>query len=76
VVKAWQSWLIEYGQSIKEIAERHPGERILIVSHGLALGSIIARTRDLPLEQAYKLIPENADPQIIHWSSHCRKVTE
>jgi alpha-ribazole phosphatase len=50
-----------------DIARAHPGERVLVVSHGMALATLIARARGIPLERAYTLIPENASPVVIEW---------
>ena len=50
-----------------EIARRHAGQQVLVVSHGLALATLIARARRVPLEQVYTLIPENAVPHLVEW---------
>jgi alpha-ribazole phosphatase len=50
-----------------DIARAHPGERVLVVSHGMALATLIARVRGVPYERVYTLIPENATPVIIEW---------
>jgi broad specificity phosphatase PhoE len=50
-----------------EIARNHPLGRVLVVSHGLALATLIARGRHIPLEQVYALIPDNAHPSVITW---------
>jgi len=51
-----------------EIARAYPTGRVLVVSHGLALATLIAKGRGVPLEQVYSLIPENAHPCIVEWS--------
>ncbi|HEY3344514.1 MAG TPA: histidine phosphatase family protein [Anaerolineaceae bacterium] len=67
------------GESVSEVAARlwaaaddiagaHPGGRVLIVSHGLALATLIARAQNQPLDQVYTLIPDNAAAQIIDWT--------
>lgn len=43
-----------------EIAKRHPGERILIVTHGGVLMDLIRRTFGLPIEIRYKIKLFNA----------------
>ncbi|HEY3343421.1 MAG TPA: histidine phosphatase family protein, partial [Anaerolineaceae bacterium] len=50
-----------------DIARAHPGERVLVVSHGMALATLIVRVRGVPYERVYTLIPENATPVIIEW---------
>ena len=52
-----------------EISRRYAGQQVLIVSHGLALATLIARARKVPLDQVYALIPENAVPHCIEWPS-------
>jgi len=51
-----------------EIAEKHPDERILIVAHGLAIAVFLCHVQGKPLEEAYKLIVENAKPVFIEWN--------
>ncbi len=60
-------------ECIDEIAERHPAQRVLIVSHGLTIGVVLSTAQGLPLEQAYQLIPDNAQPQLIQWRPGHRK---
>ena len=50
-----------------DIARAHPAERVLVVSHGLALATLIAKGRGMPLEQVYALIPDNAHPCLVEW---------
>ncbi|MCX7975779.1 MAG: histidine phosphatase family protein [Bellilinea sp.] len=52
---------------VDEIAKRHQGKRILVVSHGLAIATLIAAAKGLPLSHSFELIPDNAEPQIIFW---------
>jgi 2,3-bisphosphoglycerate-dependent phosphoglycerate mutase len=67
------------GESVSEVAARlwaaaddiaaaHPGGRVLVVSHGLALATLIARAQQAPLEQVYTLIPDNAAAQMVEWT--------
>ena len=66
------------GETVGEVAERvqhvlddiahiHPEDSILIVSHGLALATVICKVRGIPVGQAYHVIPENADPVWVEW---------
>lgn len=52
-----------------EVAQTHPTGPVLIVSHGLALAALLCRAQALPLEQAYALIPENAQLVVVDWES-------
>ena len=54
--------------AVDEIISRHPpGQSILIVSHGIALGTILCRAEQVPLEKVYKHIPENGLPSHVYW---------
>jgi alpha-ribazole phosphatase/probable phosphoglycerate mutase len=66
------------GESIAEVAERvyrcldflseeHENESIIVVSHGLAIATILCKVRNLPLEMAIKNIPENTGVEVINW---------
>lgn len=66
------------GETVGEVAERvqlvldgiahiHPEDSILIVSHGLALATVICKVRGIPVGQAYRVIPENAEPVWVEW---------
>jgi broad specificity phosphatase PhoE len=67
------------GESIGEVAERmyayldqlveiHNQETIIVVSHGLAIATVLCKVRNLPLEMAIKNIPENASFEVIQWN--------
>ena len=53
--------------ALDDIAASHPNERVLVVSHGLALAVVLAHVRGLPLERARELVPENAAPAVVAW---------
>jgi broad specificity phosphatase PhoE len=66
------------GESVAEVAERtqaamrnithhYPTGSVLIVSHGLALATIICQNSGIPLGQAFNHIPENAIPTWVDW---------
>ncbi len=66
------------GESVTEVAERvqaamnqiasqYPTGEILIVSHGLALATIICREKGIPFGNAFSVIPENAVPIWVDW---------
>jgi broad specificity phosphatase PhoE len=50
-----------------EIAVSFSQNRVLLVSHGLALAVLIVKARGLSLDYAYQFIPENAMPIEIEW---------
>lgn len=53
--------------AINEIANKHPGESVLIVAHGISLAVIICHYKDLPMEDVYQYIPDNARPHHVLW---------
>ncbi|MFO7633002.1 MAG: histidine phosphatase family protein [Caldilinea sp.] len=53
--------------AVDDLATRHPHESLILVSHGLALATILCRIQGLPLSQARELIPENAQAQCVEW---------
>lgn len=53
--------------AIDEIASRHPGESVLIVSHGISLAILSCHALDTPLECVYEYIPENAKLYPVRW---------
>lgn len=68
----------EGGESVVQVAARlalaadaicraHPEGRVLVVSHGLALATLICQAQGIPLEQVYQHIPDNAEPAVIFW---------
>lgn len=57
-------------QAIDEISEQHTGEEVVIVSHGLALATILVKSSGAPLGSAFKYIPDNAAPVKVEWQSN------
>lgn len=66
------------GESIAEVAERmyacfdklaekHDQEQIIVVSHGLAIATVLCKVRELPLEMAIRNISENTGVEVIKW---------
>ncbi len=53
--------------ALEDIARLHPDTSVLIVSHGLALATVICRVQGIPVGQAYDLIPDNARPVWVEW---------
>lgn len=52
---------------IDELVTHAPDGPLILVSHGLALATLVCRARGLPLAQAFDLIPENAQAHRIEW---------
>jgi broad specificity phosphatase PhoE len=68
------------GESVAEVAERvwatldeisraHPDGTVAVVSHGLALATVLCAVRKQPLTHVYDLIPGNAQPVAVEWPS-------
>lgn len=66
------------GESIGEVGERlkitldkivknHLGEEIIIVSHGMAIGTVLCTVEGIGLEQAVSLIPQNSEIKKVTW---------
>jgi len=53
--------------ALDEITSRHSDENILIVSHGLSIATAICRTQNIPVGQAYTVIPDNVQPVWMDW---------
>jgi broad specificity phosphatase PhoE len=51
--------------AMSEISEKHLQGSVLVVSHGLALAVFLCHVHNLPLQQAFQQIPENARPIIV-----------
>jgi broad specificity phosphatase PhoE len=52
---------------VDEIARRHAPGPVLVVSHGLALATVVCRARDLPLAQVFEIAVDNAHPIEVDW---------
>jgi len=50
-----------------EIAARHPGESVLIVSHGISLAILVCYAGGTPLDCVYEHVPENAKLYRVEW---------
>jgi broad specificity phosphatase PhoE len=50
-----------------DIARAHPRGTVVVVSHGLALATLLCRAQALDLEYVYSQVPGNAAPAIIEW---------
>jgi broad specificity phosphatase PhoE len=53
--------------AMNDIAHLHSTGHIIIVSHGLALATIICKIRGKPVGKAYEFIPENGKPTWVEW---------
>jgi broad specificity phosphatase PhoE len=66
------------GESVAEVAARlklaadgiaaaHPAGKVLVVTHGLALATLVCQARNIPLQQVYQQIPDNTVVAVINW---------
>jgi alpha-ribazole phosphatase len=49
-------------EAVQDIRRRHPGGRVAIISHGLALALVKVHFEGLPIERVWDHIPDNAAP--------------
>lgn len=64
VVEVWA----RVKQAVTEITSQNPGKEVVLVSHGLVLGVLLAYVRDCDISLAYNRIPANAVPERLEWS--------
>jgi broad specificity phosphatase PhoE len=50
-----------------ELSQRYPNGNVLVISHGMAIATLVCQASHLPLEKAYTLIPENTNLNVIQW---------
>lgn len=55
------------------IAARFPGGRALVVSHGISLAALVCEQQQRPVNEAYSLVMDNADAQVIQWEIRSRE---
>jgi alpha-ribazole phosphatase/probable phosphoglycerate mutase len=66
------------GETVSEVATRmyaaldgisrlYPAENVLIASHGLSIATVICRAQNIPIGQAYTVVPENVQPIWVEW---------
>ena len=66
------------GESVAEVAARlklaadqvaaaYPVGRVLVVTHGLALATLVCQACNIPLQQVYQQIPDNTVVVVIDW---------
>jgi len=56
-------------EAVQDILTAWPAGPVAIVSHGLALATVLAHQQDVSLEQVFDLIPGNADPVFLIFNS-------
>ena len=54
-------------ETVNRIAAQHPGERVLMVLHGVVISSLLCSARGIPLAEVYQHFPKNAQPVILPW---------
>lgn len=54
--------------ALDEYAARHPGDDpIIVVSHGMAIATVLCRIRGMALSRTFEVIPGNAEVIMIEW---------
>lgn len=54
-------------RAANDIASAHAGKRVLIVSHGMSVATLVCTMKGISLVDAYHYVPENAAPVVIQW---------
>jgi len=52
----------------QEVSQQFPDGNVLVVTHGLALATMICHAENVPILEAYHLVPDNAQPVKITWT--------
>jgi alpha-ribazole phosphatase len=55
--------------ALDDISRIFPTENVLIVSHGLSIATAICRAQNIPVGQAYSVIPDNVQPVWMEWNA-------
>ena len=70
--------LIAFARRTKEFAEEvselFPNGKVLVVTHGLALATLVCHAESIPILEAYNLVPDNAQPVKITWPPVLRAI--
>ncbi len=53
--------------ALDEIARIFPTDQVIVVSHGLSIATAICRDKNIPVGQAYTVIPDNVQPVWMEW---------
>jgi broad specificity phosphatase PhoE len=53
--------------ALNDIARRFPTDNVLVLSHGLSIATAICRIKNIPIGQAYTVIPDNVEPSWMEW---------
>ncbi len=53
--------------ALDELAVRHPGQRLLVVAHGVSLAVSICQAENQPLTVAAQHLPENCKARVVFW---------
>ncbi|MBK9928194.1 MAG: glucosyl-3-phosphoglycerate synthase [Anaerolineales bacterium] len=53
--------------ALNDVARQFPTGNVLIVSHGLSIATAICRSKNIPVGQAYTVIPDNVRPVWMDW---------
>ncbi len=67
--ESYNDVMLRMVESAREIAANHADGKVLVVSHGMSLATLICRAENFPLDKAFYKIPKNAEPYIVHITS-------
>jgi len=52
---------------LAELAQKHTHQKIILVSHGMAIATALCKFRNIPLWKAKEIIPENCEIVSMKW---------
>jgi alpha-ribazole phosphatase len=58
---------VRVAEAATDIARAHPAGPVLVVSHGVALATLLCQARRQPLPETYEAIPDNSQAKIVVW---------
>jgi broad specificity phosphatase PhoE len=58
--------------ALDDIARIYPNATLLIVSHGLALATVLCKVNGIPVGRAYSVIPDNTELIWVNWDGEKR----
>jgi broad specificity phosphatase PhoE len=58
----------------QEVSQQFPNGNVLVVTHGLALATLVCFAENKPILEAYHLVPDNAQPVRITWLSESKAI--
>ena len=55
--------------ALDDLAQLYPNQKVLVVSHGIVMATVVCKVNGIPLGHAYQVLPENSQPIWVEWGS-------